>query len=307
MTIGYRMAHTILGMASLTLLTGQLILAQPNMDHVEIKAEMVADHIYVLYGSGGNIGLAIGQEHAYLIDDQFAALTEKILAAVQNLTDKPIKYVVNTHWHGDHTGGNKNLAEQGVTIVAHNNVRERMSTFQQRGPGRVSQPQPYQALPEITFGKEMTIHLDSLQSMWIFHVGPSHTDGDSYIYFPESNVIHMGDNFPNGGYPFVDINAGGDIDGFVENINRALMLIDEDTKIIPGHGLVTDRSTLVAYRDMLDTIRLRVKKAKSDGKTLAEVQAMDLSAEWDEEFGNGFMKPSSMIKAVYETVDLGRD
>ena len=277
--------------------------AQPNMDHVEIKPEMVAENIYVLYGSGGNIGLAIGKEHAYLIDDQFAALTEKILAAVKNITDKPLKYVVNTHWHGDHTGGNENLASEGVSVVAHANVRERMSTFQQRGQGRVSQPQPYKALPEITFTDEMTIHLDSLQSMWIFHVGPSHTDGDSYIYFPESNVIHMGDNFPNGGYPYVDVNSGGDIDGFIQNINRALLLVDEDTKIIPGHGVLTDRSTLVAYRDMLDTIRLRVKKAKNDGKTVEEVRAMNVSAEWDEEFGNGFMKPDRLIQAIYETVD----
>lgn len=279
------------------------IIAQPNMDHVEIKPEKVADNIYVLYGNGGNIGLAIGKEYAYLIDDQFGVLTEKILTAVKSITDKPVKCVVNTHWHGDHTGGNENLAHSGATVIAHENVRQRLSTYQNRSRGRVSPPQPYKALPEITFKDDITIHLDSLRTMWVFHVHNSHTDGDSYVYFPESNVIHMGDNFPNGGYPYIDINSNGDVDGFIKNLNRALMLIDDETKIIPGHGVVTNRKTLVAYRDMLDTIRLRVKKAKVAGKTVEEVKQMNLSAEWDEQFGNGFIKPDPLIEAIYQTVD----
>ncbi len=289
--------------AVVLLFFGPSLDGQPNMDHVEIRPEEVAENIYVLYGNGGNIGLAVGREFAYLIDDQFGVLTDKILEAVKSITDKPVKAVVNTHWHGDHTGGNENLALSGATVIAHENVRQRLSSFQKRSAGRISQPQPYKALPEITFKDEITIHLDSLKTMWVFHVHNSHTDGDSYIYFPESNVIHMGDNFPNGGYPYIDMNSNGDIDGFITNINRALMLIDDDTKIIPGHGTVTDRQTLVAYRDMLDIIRLRVKKAKTGGSSLEDIQKMSFTAEWDEEFGQGFINGAALIEAIYQTVD----
>jgi len=277
-------------------------MAQSNMDHVEIKPEKVAENIYILYGRGGNIGLAIGQDYAYMIDAQFSALSDKILATVKSITDKPVKFVINTHWHGDHTGGNENMANQGATIIAHENVRNRMSTYQKRSKGRVSAPKPFNALPAITFSDDLTIHLDSTHTMLIFHVHSSHTDGDAYVYFPESNVIHLGDNLPNT-YPFIDVNAGGAIDGFIKNLNNAIFICDEDTKIIPGHGKLTDRKYLVAYRDMIDTIRLRVKKAKDSGKTLEEVQALKLSAEWDEKFGQGFIAAEPLIAAIYQTVE----
>lgn len=276
---------------------------QRNWDAVDIKTEKVADNIYVLFGSGGNIGLAVAEDYAYLIDDQFAPLSEKILAAVRQITDKPIQFLVNTHWHGDHVGGNANFAQGGTVIVAHEAVRERMSTTQQRPGGRVSEPSPYEALPKLTYTDKLTFHLDSIRTMRVMHVSPSHTDGDSYIYFPESNVIHMGDNFSNGGYPFIDLNSGGDVDGLIRNHNMILFIIDGETKIIPGHGPVTDKAQLVAYRDMIVTIRNRVKKAKTSGKTLEETLALGLSSEWDAEFGQGFIDAKGIVSSIYWSLE----
>ncbi len=277
--------------------------AQRNWDAIEIKTEKVADDIYALFGSGGNIGLAVGEDYAYLIDDQFAPLSEKITTAVRAITDKPIKFLVNTHWHGDHVGGNENFAHGGTVIVAHEAVRERMSTVQERGNGRKTQPYPLKALPKVTYTDKLTFHLDSTRTMHVMHVYPSHTDGDSYIYFPESNVIHMGDNFSNGGYPYLDLNSGGDIDGLIKNHNMVIAMLDDQTKIIPGHGPVTDRARLMAYRDMLVTIHDRVKKAKIAGSSLEEALSMGLSKEWDAEFGQGFIDPTEIVTSIYMSLD----
>ena len=274
--------------------------SQRNWDDVKITSEKVADNIYALYGAGGNMGLAIGEEYAYLIDDQFAPLTEKIQATISSLTDKPVRFLVNTHWHGDHVGGNANFANAGAIILANENVRKRMSTPQQRR-GRMLEPAPYKALPQITFTDQITLHLNDGQSMHVMHVNDSHTDGDSYIYFPESNVIHMGDNFPNG-YPYIDLESGGNIDGLLKNLNMALAMLDSETKIIRGHGKVTDITQLESYRDIVQTIRDRVAKAKSDGKSLEEVLAMGVSREWDEEYGQGFINSKSIVTAIYKSL-----
>lgn len=277
--------------------------SQRDWDAIQIKTEKVADDIYCLYGSGGNIGLAVGMDYAYLIDDQFAPLSEKITAAVRAITDKPIQFLVNTHWHGDHVGGNENFAHGGTVIVAHEAVRERMSAVQDRGNGRIVQPSPLKALPKVTYTDKLTFHLDSTRTMRVMHVNPSHTDGDSYIYFPESNVIHMGDNFSNGGYPFIDLNSGGDIDGLIKNHTMVLSLMDDKTKIIPGHGQVTDRARLLAYKDMLVTIHARVKKAKRSGSSLEETLSMGLTQEWDAEFGQGFIDPTEIVTSIYKSLD----
>lgn len=279
-----------------------LALAQRDFSQVEITSEQVADNIHVLMGAGGNMGLAVGDQFAYLIDDQFAPLSDKILAAIRKITDKPLRYVVNTHWHGDHAGGNANLAGQGAILIAHENVRKRMSSVQWAGTDRESPPSPFEALSRITFNDEMTVHLDAENSMHIMHVNPSHTDGDSYIYFPEANVIHMGDNFISG-FPFIDLASGGDVDGFVQNLNMALFIVDDETRIIRGHGAVATRADLEAFRDMVQTIRMRVKKAKAAGKTLEEIQQMGLTAEWDSQYNNGFINAQRMLEAVYNSVD----
>lgn len=277
------------------------IQAQRNFDEVQIRTEKVADQIYVLFGAGGNIGLAVGDDTAYLIDDQYAPLSEKITAAVREITDKPITFLVNTHWHGDHTGGNANFARSGTILVAHEAVRRRLGTPSERN-GQVREAAPEIALPQITFAEGLTLHLDSLRTMHVMHVEPSHTDGDSYIYFPEDNVIHLGDNFSNGGYPFIDLNSGGDIDGFVKNLSMVLAMVDEQTRIIPGHGPVTGRETLQAYRDMVETLRDRVKTAVGSGRTLEETLQMGLSKEWDAEFGTGFINSEGIVTAIYRSL-----
>jgi glyoxylase-like metal-dependent hydrolase (beta-lactamase superfamily II) len=288
---------------SLLLLLGlSPALAQRNFDDVEIRTEKVAENIYVLFGAGGNIGLAVGAEDAYLVDDQYAPLSEKIRAAVRQVTDKPITYLVNTHWHGDHTGGNENFGKAGTILIAHEAVRSRMGTPSERN-GQTRPASPGEALPEITFSDELTLHLGGGQRMHVMHVNNSHTDGDSYVYFPEANVIHMGDNFANGGYPFIDLNSGGEVEGFIRNLNMALFIVDEETKIIPGHGPVTNRATLKAYRDMLETLRDRVKAARASGKTLEQAVAMGLSKEWDAGFGTGFINSEGIITSIYRSLE----
>jgi glyoxylase-like metal-dependent hydrolase (beta-lactamase superfamily II) len=276
--------------------------AQRNFDDVVITSQKLSDRVYMLVGSGGNIGLAIGDEFAYVIDDQFAELTGKILAEVGKITSKPVRFVVNTHWHGDHVGGNENLGNQGAIIIAHENVRKRMNTRQDRGNGQIIDPAPFVALQKITFTDAMDIHLDPMHSMHIMHVDPAHTDGDSYIYFPVDDIIHMGDNFVDG-YPFIDINSGGDIDGLIRNLNMVLFIVGENTKIIPGHGKQMGRADLVTFRDMVTTIRSRIRQAKKDGKSLEEVKQMGLTKEWDTSKGQGFIGPERLVEAVYKTVD----
>ncbi len=276
---------------------------QRDWSKVEITSEKLSENIYVLFGSGGNIGLVVGKENAYIIDDQFAPLTEKILAHIKTLTDKPVKWVLNTHWHGDHTGGNENLANQGAVLVAHENVRKRMSTRQDRGGGRISEPSPEAALPVITFNDKMTLYLDNGNTMHAMHVNDAHTDGDSYYYFPQDNVLHMGDNFFAGSYPYIDLSSGGDIDGLISNVTMALGMIDDDTKIIPGHGTVASKSDLQSYQNVIVELRKRVVKARAEGNSLEQAQKMNLSKEWDATHGQGYINADRIIEFIYKSAD----
>ncbi|UII76658.1 MBL fold metallo-hydrolase [Flagellimonas sp. HMM57] len=280
-----------------------LAYGQRDWSKVEITSEKLSDNIYVLFGAGGNIGLVVGKENAYVIDDQFAPLTAKILAHIKTLTDKPVKWVLNTHWHGDHTGGNENLANQGALVIAHENVRKRMSTKQDRGGGRVVEPSPRAALPVITFNDKMTLHLDNGNTMYAMHVNDAHTDGDSYYYFPEDNVLHMGDNFFVGRYPYIDLNSGGDIDGLISNVTMALGMIDDETKIIPGHGAVASKNDLQIYQDVIAKLRERIVKARSEGNSLEQTQKMNLSKEWDATHGQGFINADRIVEFIYKSAD----
>ena len=276
--------------------------AQDDFDAVEIKAEKVADGLYMLTGSGGNLGLSVGEDGAYLIDDQYAPLTGKILAAVKALTPEPVRFVVNTHYHGDHTGGNENLGEAGALIVAHDNVRRRMAagTFM-KAFNRQVEPAPEGALPVITFSDAASFHWNG-EEIRVFFVGPAHTDGDSIVHFVKADVFHMGDTLFNGMYPFIDVSAGGRIDGMIAAADRVLKVADEKTRIIAGHGPVATRTDLQANRDMLATVRDRVAKLKAEGKTAEEIVAAKPTADLDETWGGGFMQPDVWVGLVYESM-----
>ncbi len=272
-----------------------VITAQDDFSDVQITSEKLTDNIYTLFGAGGNIGLAIGDDAAYLIDDQFGPLTEKIVTHVKTITDKPIKFVLNTHFHGDHTGGNENLGNAGAMIFAHDNVRKRMETG--------DEPSSTKALPVVTFNDKMTMHLGNGKSLHAMSVNPAHTDGDTYYYFPEDNVIHMGDNFFSGRYPYIDIDSGGDIDGLISNVTMALGIVDDMTQIIPGHGKMSSKADLEDYKNVLITLRGRVKKARDDGNSLEKTQKMGLSKEWDATHGQGFINADKIVEFIYKSAD----
>ncbi len=273
--------------------------AQQNFDAVQVTAQQLAPRVYALFGSGGNMGLLVGDDGAVLIDDQYAPLSDKIKAAIAKLTDKPVRFILNTHLHGDHTGGNEAFGKSGAVIVAHDNVRKRLSTaqFSQRF-NRTTPPSPYAALPVVTFAEDLTLHLDG-DSIRVVHVPPAHTDGDAFVYFAKANVVHMGDTFTNGSYPFVDVSSGGTIDGYLTAADRVLAVANDQTKIIPGHGPVASKADLQEFRRVVGTIRDRIATMVKQGKSLTEVAAAKPTAEWDATWGKGFMTPDVFLDIVY--------
>jgi len=271
-----------------------------SMDDVEIGVESLNDGVHVLTGAGGNIGLVVTDDGAFLIDDQYAPLTDRILSAVRSVTDQPVRFVLNTHWHGDHTGGNEHLAEGGTLVVAHDKVRERMSTEQVMAFfDRTAPASPDTALPVVTFNDEVTFHLGD-HTINAFHVPRAHTDGDSVVHLPEANVIHAGDTVFYGLYPFVDIDSGGSLSGMISAVERIADLADADTAIIAGHGgPVIDREQLLGYHQMLVTVRKRLGEAIDQGQSLEEIQAAGITAAFDEQWGGGFIPPDRWIELLY--------
>ena len=273
----------------------------PDFEKAQIKTEKVAEGIWVLAGAGGNIGVSAGADGVFLIDDEWAPMTAKVKAAVAAISDRPLRFILNTHWHPDHTGGNKDLGEAGALIVAHDNVRLRMSTEQFiEAMGMKFPPSPARALPVVTFNDSVTLHLNG-DDVQAFHVAPAHTDGDAIVHFRRAGVVHMGDLFFNGMYPFVDLSSGGSFEGYIAAADRALAL-GEGTRIIPGHGPVGTRADLRAYRDMLVTVRDRVKPLVQAGKTPAEVVAARPLADLDAKWGQGFMKPEQFLEIVAKSL-----
>ena len=274
---------------------------EPDLTKVEIKTEKIEGGVFMLSGAGGNIGVSVGSDGVFLIDDELAPLTDKVLAALKAITPNPARFVVNTHWHPDHTGGNENLGKTGILIVAHDNVRARMSTdqFVQQLNAKVP-ASPNVALPVVTFSSEVTFHLNG-DEIHAFHVPPAHTDGDAIVHFRKSNVVHMGDVYFNGEYPFVDFSSGGSVDGTIAATDRTLSVIGPATRIIPGHGPLGDASTLREYRNVLVTVRDRIRPMIAAGKTLADVKAAAPTKDFDAKWGQGFVNGEQFTEAVFRS------
>jgi cyclase len=273
--------------------------AQQDFSKVEVKTEKVAEGVFMLTGAGGNIGVSAGADGVFLIDDQYAPLTEKIKAAVKTISDKPVRFVVNTHVHGDHVGGNENLGKDGAVIVAHDSVRRRMSTEQfNKLFNRTTPPFPAAALPLVTFAESVTFHVNG-DDVDAVHVPPAHTDGDVIVFFRKANVIHAGDNLFNGSYPVCDLSSGGSVAGMIAAADRILAAGDASTKIIPGHGPLATKTDVKAYRDMLVATRDAIVPLVKAGKTLDEVKAAKPTAAFDEKWGKGFVKPDLWTMVVY--------
>jgi cyclase len=272
---------------------------QEDFSKVQIETSSVARGVYMLVGSGGNFGLFVGQDGALLIGVQYAPLTDKILKAISAVTDKPVRIFVNTHWHGDHTGGNETIGKGGTIIVAHDNARKRMAKGQYMKVFKVHiPPAPPEALPVITFADSLTFHWNN-EALEVFHPKSAHTDGDAVIYFELANVVHAGDLFFNGMYPFIDADSGGSMEGVIAGVDKMLERIYDDTKVIPGHGPLGNKTDLQAYRDMLAAVYERMTKLIKEGKNIDEIIAAKPTADYDAKWGVGLLKPDQWVRIIY--------
>ncbi len=280
-----------------------------DFSKVEIKTTPLRGGTYMLTGAGGNMVASTGEDGTFLIDDQYAPLNAKISEALGKIGTLPLRFVINTHWHGDHTGGNEAFGKDGAVIIAHANVRKRMSSDQFIvALGSNVEASPRAALPVVTFTRDVALQLNGNQ-VDVVHVADAHTDGDALVKFDSANVLHMGDTWFNGGYPFIDLSSGGSIEGLLAALDRGLELSDAQTHIVPGHGKLGDRTALQAYRDMLQAARDRIAGLKAAGATREAVLQVKPTAEWDEAFGKGFIKPPQFIGFVYDSLPaaLSRD
>ena len=270
------------------------IQAQRNFDNVTIETIKLTDHVYMLVGSGGNIGVSVGDDGILIIDSQFAPLTPKILDAIKQLSDKEIKFLANTHHHGDHSGGNENIAKLGTHILAHDNVYKRI---------KENNRQTDDALPIITFNDKLSIYINGEQVL-VFHVSDAHTDGDAMLYFTESNVLHTGDTYFNGRYPYIDLKSGGSANGYINAVKAGLMVIDENTKIIPGHGSLSNKLEYKMFLNMLETIKENVLAEIENDKTEEEVASnTDITKEYDAlDYGTGFINSEKIRRAFYTSL-----
>jgi len=274
--------------------------AQQDFSKVEITATKVAGNIYMLQGSGGNIGVSVGTDGILIVDDQFAPLADKIKKALKDLGEGKLKFVLNTHWHGDHTGGNVAFGPD-APIIAHDNVRRRLSTEQKSEFFKRTTPaSPNEALPVITFDKSLSVHFNG-EEIKVIHFPHGHTDGDSVIFFTNSNVVHLGDDFFVSRFPFVDLESGGDVDGLIKNIAEIIPKLPADVKIIPGHGAISTVADLKAYHRMLTETTTIVREKMKAKKTLAEIKAEGLPPEW-KEWGSGFIKTDVWLETIHRSL-----
>jgi glyoxylase-like metal-dependent hydrolase (beta-lactamase superfamily II) len=288
------------------LVTGALALsanplAAQDWDSVEVQTEHVGGNIYALFARGGNIGVSVGDDGVFLIDDQYAPLTAKILAAIGEISDQPVRYLFNTHYHGDHTGGNENLGRSGTLIVAHDKLRARLQQRPVEKSGGWTAEGAAHGLPVVTFNDRLSFHLNGDEARAI-HVANAHTDGDSFIHFKGANVIHTGDLMFNGLFPYIDVDAGGNVDGVLEGYDQVLALADDQTRVIPGHGPMATKRELISNRAMIQTVRDRVAALIADGKSLEEIQVAAPAAEYDEAYTWGFINAEKFVTAIHRSL-----
>lgn len=271
------------------------VAAQTDFSKVEIKASKVSGNIYMLQGAGGNIGVSVGSDGILIVDDQYAPLAPKIKAALAGISDKPVRFVLNTHHHGDHTGGNEVFGET-APIIAHSNVRKRLKSPQNGKP-----PVPA-SLPVITFDRDLTVHING-ETIRAVHFPHGHTDGDSVIFFTESNVVHMGDNFFAGRFPFVDIDSGGSVRGLIRNLDKVIAELPADVKVIPGHGPLSTLEDLSKYRVMIEDALKIVDQGMKEGRTLEQLQADKILSKY-EAWGTGFINQDRFIATLHRELGM---
>ncbi|MFQ5495666.1 MAG: MBL fold metallo-hydrolase [Phycisphaerae bacterium] len=280
------------------LIAGGSALAQRNYDNVKIKTTHVAGNVYMLEGSGGHIGVSAGEDGLLIVDDEFAPLADKIRTALAGLSKGKLAFVLNTHWHGDHTGGNPKFGRE-ATIIANTNVRKRLATRQTMG-GRKTGPLPKEGLPVITFDESLSIHFNG-EEIRALHFPHGHTDGDTVVWFTGSNVVHMGDDLFNEMFPFVDLDHGGDVLGLIRNVKAVIDQLPPDVKVIPGHGPLTDLSGLKTFHRMLVETTDVVKSALAAGKTLDQIKAAGVPDRW-KKWGGGFIKTDRWLETIHRSL-----
>lgn len=298
----------MLALTATTALLGGWAAAAQDQDFskVQIKVSRVSGNIYMLEGAGGNIAASVGEDGIVIVDDQFAPLAEKIQAALKDLgvTTKPVRFVINTHYHGDHTGGNGPFSDAGSTLIAHENVRKRLETGGTAGNGgsiKVEQkPASKNALPIITFEHDVTLHLNG-EDIQALHFPSGHTDGDSIIFFPKNNVVHMGDDFVRYGFPFIDVSGGGSVEGMIAATEKVASELPADVKVIPGHGALSNMDDVKAFTKMLKETSAAVEKALGSHKTLEQMKQEKILAPW-EKFSGGFINSDAFIETLYNSL-----
>jgi cyclase len=278
-----------------------------DFEQIAIRTETVRPGLAVLFGAGGNIAVSTGADGPVLVDDQYAPLAPKILAAVRALQDAQVRFVINTHWHGDHTGGNEAIGQAGALIVAHENVRRRMSTTQLIAAfGREVPPSPAAALPVVTFDDGVTLHWNG-EEIAVEHVAPAHTDGDALVWFRKADAVHTGDTYVAGTFPFVDVSSGGSLAGIIASAERVLAQAGPETTIIPGHGPLSNAAELRAWREMLVTVQARVNAALAAGKSLEAFRAEQPLADLAPQYGKGWLDADRFLTIVFSDLSRARE